>query len=379
MTRPARPMSRPRTPAVAGMGEYVPGLLWLIVLLAVNAFFVGAEFAVISARRSQIEPRAEAGSQAARTTLWAMEHATLMLAASQLGITICSLLILNVSEPAIHHLLEIPLDQTSLSEDAIRVIAFVVALVLVTFLHVVFGEMVPKNLSFSVPDRAALVLAPALVFVARIFKPIIISLNWLANSVLRVFRVEPKDEANSAFTLDEVAGIVEQSTREGVLADRTGTLTAAFEFTARKVSDVEVPIADAVLVPDTVTPEQVRVAVSEHGYSRYLVTNPQQEPYGYLHLKDVMDLVGTDAADRPVPPKRVRRLTSVLRTADLEDALAAMRRSGSHVARSLDSRGQAQGILFLEDIIEELVGEVEDVTSSPHHPERPSDGERSAG
>lgn len=97
------------------MSEYIPGLVWLFVLLAVNAFFVGAEFAVISARRSQIEPRAAAGSRSAKTTLWAMEHATLMLATSQLGITVCSLLILNVSEPAIKHLLEVPLAWTGLT------------------------------------------------------------------------------------------------------------------------------------------------------------------------------------------------------------------------------------------------------------------------
>ena len=159
------------------MGEYAPGLIALFVLLAFNAFFVGAEFAVISARRSQIEPKAEAGSKAAQTSLYAMEHATLMLATSQLGITICSLLILNVSEPAIHHLLEVPLGLTPLTADVISVLAFVIALVLVTFLHVVFGEMVPKNLSFSVPDRAVLMLAPPLVFVSRVFRPIIWALN----------------------------------------------------------------------------------------------------------------------------------------------------------------------------------------------------------
>src|SRR3978361_2227564 len=140
------------------------GIAWLVVLLLVNAFCVAAEFAVVSARRSQIEPRAEAGSRAAKSTLYAMEHATMMLATSQLGITICSLLILNVSEPAIHHLPEAPLALTNLSEDAITTIAFIIALVIVSFLHVVIGEMVPKNLSFSVPDRAALILAPPLVF-----------------------------------------------------------------------------------------------------------------------------------------------------------------------------------------------------------------------
>ena len=209
------------------MSESIPGILWLVVLLLVNAFFVGAEFAVISARRSQIEPKAESGSRAAKTTLWAMEHATLMLATSQLGITICSLLILNVSEPAIHHLLEVPLGLTGLPEAVSGIIAFAFTLLLVSFLHVVIGEMVPKNLSFSMPDQAALLLAPPLVFVGNVFKPVIIALNATANGVVRLFGVTPKSEATSVFTLGEVANIVAQSTKEGVLTDSTGALTAA--------------------------------------------------------------------------------------------------------------------------------------------------------
>ncbi len=345
------------------MSEYLPGIIWLFVLLAGNAFFVGAEFAVISARRSQIEPKAEAGSKAAKTTLWAMEHATLMLATSQLGITVCSLLILNVSEPAIHHLLEIPLGVTSLTPGAISVIAFIVALALVTFLHVVFGEMVPKNLSFSVPDRAALILAPPLVVVSKIFNPVIFSLNAVANGVLRLFKVEPKDEATSTFTLDEVANIVQQSTREGVLDDTSGTLTAAFEFSAKKVSDVEVPMPAMVVLPFEATPADVQRAVADHGFSRYVVAGPDGTPTGYLHLKDVIDLAVGDALTEPVPAKRIRRLTSTYRDADLEDALGLMRRTGGHVARSLDHDGVTTGVLFLEDIIEELVGEVQDATS----------------
>ena len=346
------------------MGEYVPGLIALFVLLGFNAFFVGAEFAVISARRSQIEPRAEAGSAAAKTSLYAMEHATLMLATSQLGITICSLLILNVSEPAIHHLLEVPLGLTALTADVISVLAFVIALVLVTFLHVVFGEMVPKNISFSVPDRAVLILAPPLVFVSRVFRPIIWTLNWLANAVLRLCRVEPKDEATSTYTLDEVAGIVQQSTREGVLTDTTGALTNAFEFTAKKVHDVEVPMAAIVALPRASTPDEVQRALAEHGFSRYILTDDDGEPMGYVHLKDVMDLSLGDAASQPFPAKRIRRLASVFRDSDLEDGLASMRRNGSHVARSVARDGGVTGILFLEDIIEELVGQVDDATSA---------------
>jgi CBS domain containing-hemolysin-like protein len=344
------------------MTEYLPGLLWLVVLLAGNAFFVGAEFAVISARRSQIEPRA-ASSKAARTTLWAMEHATLMLATSQLGITICSLLILTVSEPAIHHLLEHPLGLTALSPESISGVAFVVTLVLVTYLHVVFGEMVPKNLSFSVPDRAALLLAPPLVLVSRVVRPVIAVLNALANVIVRLCGVEPKDEATSTYTLEEVAAIVEQSRREGTLDHARGPLDRAFEFTDRSATDIEVPLADLVLLPASASPADLQRAVTEHGYSRYVLADADGEPVGYLHMKDVME-IGSDAFTEPVPAKRVRRLIAVPRDAELEDALARMRQHGAHVALSVDRDGVTRGVLFVEDAIEVLVGEINDATAA---------------
>jgi len=342
------------------MSDWV-GIVWLVILLGVNAFFVGAEFAIISARRSQIEPLAESGSRSAKTALWAMEHATLMLAASQLGITVCSLLILNVSEPAIHHLIEQPLHLLGLAEELVGVISFVIALLLVSFLHVIFGEMVPKNLSFSVPDRAVLLLAPPLVFIATIFRPIIVSLNATANGTLRLFRIEPKSEANSIFTIDEVANIVAQSTREGVLQDNTGALNAAFEFTTKKAQDVAVGMADLVSLPEDATPADVERAVAQHGFSRYILLNADDEPSGYVHLKDVID-VDEDEFTEPVPPKRIRQLISIYLATDLEDALATMRRSGVHVARVFDETGATRGVMFLEDIIEELVGEVQDAT-----------------
>ncbi len=337
------------------------GIVWLVVLLAGNAFFVAAEFAVISARRSQIEPLAEQGRSSAKTALYAMEHATLMLATTQLGITMCSLLILNVSEPAIHHLLEVPLHLTGLPEEMIGTIAFIVALLVVSFLHVVLGEMVPKNISFSLPDRAVLLLAPPLVGVARVFRPVIVALNARANGVLRLFRVEPKSEAASAFTLDEVSTIVEQSTREGVLSDRTGTLSAAFEFTSKTVADVAVPLDSLVSLPETATPGDVERAVAKYGFSRYVLVDDEGLPIGYVHLKDVIDL-DDDEYDDPIPTKRVRILPSIFEKTELEDALATMRRTGAHLSRSFSETGATRGVLFLEDIIEELVGEVQDAT-----------------
>ena len=266
------------------MGEYLPGLIWLVVLLVFNAFFVGAEFAVISARRSQIEPKAEAGSRAATTALWAMEHATLMLATCQLGITVCSLVILNVAEPSIHHLLEIPFGATGLSDRSVTLISFAVALSLVTFLHVVFGEMVPKNIAFSIPDRAVLVLAVPLVFVSRVVKPVIWLLNEIANNFLKLVGVEPKDEATSTYTFDEIATIVEQSTEEGLLEDESGTVTATFEFSGKTVGDVEVPIGTLVVLPPETTPEDVQSAVARYGFSRYIVSRIAAELQSAMYM-----------------------------------------------------------------------------------------------
>ncbi|WP_322409551.1 hemolysin family protein [Microbacterium invictum] len=340
------------------------GIAWLVVLLLGNAFFVGAEFAVISARRSQIEPLAEKGVRAARTALYAMEHATLMLATSQLGITICSLLILNVSEPAIHHLLEEPLALTGLPAGLVDAIAFAIALVLVSYLHVVFGEMVPKNLAFSVPDRAVLMLAAPLVWVSKVFHPVIFTLNWIANHIVRLFRVEPKDEAASTFTLEEVATIVNQSRIEGVLDDSAGTVAAVMEFTDKKAKDIAVPLADLVTLPETTTPGDIERAVARHGFSRYVIVGADGAPVGYVHLKDILRVAeGPDAAvDTPIPAKRIHHMVPVQETTDLEDALALMRRDGRHLAQVRDQSGTITAVLFLEDVIEELVGEVQDAT-----------------
>lgn len=343
------------------MQSELPGLIWFVLLLLSNAFFVGAEFALISARRAQIEPRAEAGSRPAKITISAMENVSLMLATAQLGITISSLLILLIAEPSIHHLLEYPLHGLGLSDDVVRSVSFALTLLLVTYLHVVIGEMVPKNLALAVPERAALILTPVLYALAMAIKPLVGALNSVSNSILRLFKFQPKDEANSSYTLDQVEDIIEHSTREGALSDVSGALSNTFEFTEKKVSDVAVPVSKLVLFSETVTPREVEQAVAKHGFSRYPLTDETGELVGYLHLKDVIDL-DADEADDAFPAKRVRTLISLPSSMELEDALASMRRVHAHMAKSFDVSGQVQGVLFLEDILEELVGEVQDAT-----------------
>ncbi|MGF3055778.1 hemolysin family protein [Microbacterium sp. YY-01] len=340
------------------------GLVWLVILLVINAFFVAAEFAVISARRSQIEPRAEEGSRAARTALYAMEHATLMLATSQLGITVCSLVILNVSEPAIHHLMQTPLQAWGAPDAVVASVSFAVALIVVSALHVIFGEMVPKNMAFSVPDRAVLVLATPLVWLSKLLHPVIWLLNTMANGVLLLFRVQPRNEAASAFTIGEVATIVDQSRREGVLTDTAGTVAAAVEFTDKKARDIAVSLSELVTVAENVTAEDIERAVSRHGFSRYVVVDGEGVPVGYVHLKDVLrDVEDPLSEPVPLPSKRIHHLIPVQEDTDLEDALAIMRRAGRHLARVRNAQGETTAVLFLEDIIEELIGEVQDATA----------------
>lgn len=339
------------------------GLVWLVVLLAGNAFFVAGEFAVLSARRSQIEPRAEAGSKRAKTALYAMEHVSQMLAISQLGITVCSLLILLVSEPAIHHLLTEPMVALGVPYAAASAAAFVVALLFVSFLHVTFGEMVPKNIAVSVADKAVLLVAPPLVFLYRVFMPLIWMLNVFANMVLRAFRVTPRDEVVSTFTLEEMESIVAESKRGGTVRDESGVIAGALEFSEYTAQKVMVPVDELVTVPTDVTPKKVEKAVGRTGFSRFVVADEEGSFTGYVHLKDVMSLPESRSAD-PIPVTAVRSLGNMSTEDEVDDCLAQMQRTGSHLARVIDGEGVTRGILFLEDVLEVLVGEINDATQS---------------
>ncbi|MBX9245450.1 HlyC/CorC family transporter [Actinotalea ferrariae] len=329
-----------------------------VLLLAANAFFVGAEFAIISARRSSIEPLAAAGSRRARVVLWAMEHVSLMLACAQLGITVCSTSLGVVAEPAIAHVIEGPLAAAGLPESAVHPVAFVIALAIVVYLHVVLGEMVPKNLAVAGPDRAVLWFGPPLVWIARAVSPVITALNWLANHMLRLVGVEPKDEVASAFTAEEVQSIVERSQAEGLLVDAQGLLAGAIEFSDRTAADVMVPVESLVSVARGCSVADVERLVARTGFSRFVVTDEAGVPVGYLHLKDVL-YAGPGERDLPVPEWRVRALAQVGPGDEVEAALAAMQRSGTHLARVVDD-AVVVGVVFLEDILEELVGEVRD-------------------
>ena len=334
------------------------GILWLVILLISNAFFVGSEFAVIAARRAQIEPLAQEGNKAAKVTLKAMEQVSLMLATAQLGITVSSILILVVAEPSIQRLMMPLFELIGVDYQTGYTLSFLVALVLVTYLHVVFGEMIPKNLAIAIPDRMSLILAPMLYGVSVAFRPIVLSLNLVSNVILRLLGVAPRDEANTAFTLDQVEDIVETSTREGVLSDTSGTLSNTFDFTEKKVGDIYWQMDKLIVLDHSSSASDVQQAVAKHGFSRYPLSESGRV-VGYIHVKDILELEKIDAS---IPKEVIRPMVSLPESMDLEDALASMRKSGAHIARTFNSTGELTGALFLEDIIEELVGEIRDAT-----------------
>ena len=329
-----------------------------LLLLAGNAFFVGAEFALISARRSAIEPLALAGNKRATTVLWAMEHVSLMLACAQLGVTVCSVTLGVIAEPALAHLIEGPLTAVGAPSALVHPIAFILALAVVVYLHVVFGEMVPKNLSVSGPDAAVMWFGPPLVYIGRAVRPIIVALNWLANHAVRATGVEPRDEVASAFTAEEVQSILEHSRAQGVLDDSQGLLAGAIEFSDRSAADVMVPVADLVTLAEGCTADDVERLVARTGFSRFPVVAADGELVGYLHLKDVL-FATDDQRDTPLQSWRVRALAEASPGDEIEAVLRAMQRSGAHLARVWDGES-VLGVVFLEDILEELVGEVRD-------------------
>lgn len=336
------------------------GVVVVVVLLGLNAFFVGAEFALISARRTEIEPRAEAGSRFARITLHAMENVSLMMAAAQLGITVCTIGLGSIGEPAIAHLIEPVLHDLGISDALLHPIAFAIALLLVVSLHVVIGEMVPKNIALAGPERSALVLGPPLALIVRVFKPFIVSFNWIANVTLRSFGVTPKDEVTSAFTRDEVAGLVEESHREGLFEHGEGRLLLdALQFEDRTAQAVLLPMAELETVGPEATPGLVEELAGRTGYSRFPVLLEAGVLSGYLHLKDL--LAEDDARrDQPVAARDRRMLPTVAVDDRLRTVLQTMQRSRAHLASVRGADGGVLGVVALEDVLEELVGEIRD-------------------
>ena len=337
-------------------------VLITIALLLANAFFVGGEFAAMSARRSQLEPIADAGSKRAAIAVDALQHTGVILATCQLGITVCSVLLGAISEAALHHALHPVMEAVGVPHAFTDVASLVLAILIVVYLHVVVGEMIPKNLAIAGPERSAILLVPPLMKVMRIAKPVILGMDWVSKAFVRAMGIDPKDEVGSAFTAEEVHTVLAESHKEGLVeAEKYGLVGAALEFSDKNARDVAVPLEELITVEEGATPDGIERLVAKHGFSRYPLADAAGELAGYLHLKDVLYAEGEERTV-PVPRKRLRRMATVRHDDEVEDVLRTMQRTGTHVARVVGDSGEVVGVVFLEDVIEELVGEVTDYT-----------------
>ncbi|MGV0717673.1 hemolysin family protein [Mycolicibacterium sp. XJ662] len=342
------------------------GVLLTIVLLALNAFFVASEFALISARRDRLEALAENGKKSAVTVIRANENLSLMLAGSQLGITICSILLGRVGEPAVAHLLEKPFDLVGIPDAVLHTVSFFVALAVVVTLHVLLGEMVPKNIAIAGPETTAMLLIPTYLVWIRMAKPLIAFYNWCANMTLRAFRIQPKDELDVTVSTVELSEMIAESVSEGLLDPEEHTrLTRALQIRNRVVNDVAVPLREIRAVPVAregagPTVGAIEDALAETGYSRFPIADTNGNYLGYLHIKDVLPLVNDP--DAVLDSAMVRPLPRVPASLPLPDGLSRLRRRNAHLALVTERDGTVSAMVALEDLVEDLVGTVRDGT-----------------
>lgn len=338
-------------------------LLATLLLLLGNAFFVGAEFALIASRRTAIEPLA-GSSRAARIAVRAMNDVPLMIAGSQLGVTVCSLGLGALAEPALAHLLYGPFQATGLDRLA-EPAAFVLALGLVVYAHTVVGEMVPKNLTLAGPERAVLWLAPPLYGFCLATRPVLAAMRWAARGILRVWRITATDSVKTVFTAEELAGLVSQARTEGLLdPEAHARISGALALSRSTAADALRPWSTVTTVPEDVSPAALEVLATRTGRSRFpVVERATRRVLGFVHIKDMLGIVGPQRR-AAIPPELVRPLAVVVPECTLADLLLAMRRERRHIVLVSDGR-RPLGVVTLDDVLNAVVGASGTVERSP--------------
>ncbi|MFM9033386.1 MAG: hemolysin family protein [Mycobacterium sp.] len=345
------------------MGEFF-ALILTVLLIAANAFFVGAEFALISARRDRLEALAEQGKRSAVTVIRAGENLAVMLAGAQLGITIGSIILGRVGEPAVAHLLEPVFDLFGVPVAVVHTVSFVVAITVVVILHVLLGEMVPKNIALAGPEKVAMLLVPPYLLWVKATRPVIAVYDWCARSVLRLMGVQAKTELENTVSMVELAEMIAESRSEGLLdPEEHMRLSRALQIRTRAVGDVGMPLAGIRSVPVAAAGSgpsvaAIEAALAESGYSRFPVTDTGGGFIGFVHIKDTLDLI--DHPGAALAASSVRWLPRLSAAMPLAEAMSRLRDTNSHLALLTAEDGAVCGMVTLEDLVADLVGTVRD-------------------
>ena len=339
------------------------GLKIFIVLFLVlaNGFFVASEFALVGVRRSRIAALAEAGHRRARLLVELVDNLNAYISATQLGITLASLALGWIGEPAVAHLLEIPL-RGLVSDTLLHTIAFAVAFSIITFLHIVLGELAPKTIALERAERTALAIAVPMKIFYKVFYYPIRLLDWAGTRTVRLLGLNPSSEHASIYTQNELRQLIDISRRSGHLQkDEQELINGVFEFSSAEVREAMVPRTSVHAIPVTATLEESKEAFRSLGYSRLPVYRERlDDVVGILFRRDLEPFVeeplGEDFQLESLlhPPKFIPA------TARLGAALKHMQISREHLSIVIDEHGGMEGIITLEDLLEEIVGEIDD-------------------
>lgn len=330
----------------------------MLVLLLANGFFVAAEFAYITARRNVLE---QLDTSSGRIAVRLNRDLSLSMAAAQLGITMASLGLGAVAEPAVAALLEQGLGFLPIPENVLHVVALIIALLIVVFLHMVVGEMAPKNVAIASPERSATVLAHLFRGYVIVFRPLIVLLNAISNGVLRLFGVKPADSLEVGHSADDLAVIIAAGQEEGVIEDFAHRLlTGAIIFGDLDAAETMIPRPDVLAVAVRAPVSDIEQVMRETGHSRVPVYEDDLDNVlGFVHVKDLMG-VSDDDREEPIDHGLIREILFVPESAHIRSVLDEMRRTRIHFAIVVDEHGSTAGIITMEDIAEELVGDIRD-------------------
>ncbi|KXK60992.1 hypothetical protein AWW66_16000 [Micromonospora rosaria] len=334
-----------------------------VVLLALNGFFVAAEFALVAAKRYRLEQLAVGGGRAARAALDGVRELSLMLAGAQLGITLCTLGLGALAEPAIERLLGPLLHAAGLPTAASHVVALVFALSLVTFLHLVVGEMAPKSWAITHPERSALLLALPFRAFARVARPVLSVLNAWANAMLRLVKVNPQDQLAQVHGPSELRILLEQSREHGLLgAEQHQLLTSMLELQRTTVADVMEPFDRIVTVRRDDPADRIEEVSRDSGRSRLAVVDDSGDVVGLVHVREAVRAVTTGRS--ATAGELMSSAFTVPAESTVNQAVAAMRGRQTQLALVRNGGGPTRpiGFVALEDLLEEVIGEFDDET-----------------
>ncbi len=339
----------------------VSALLVAVTLVVINGFFVAVEFAFTASRRPALESQAAAGNRFAGWALASMNELPVTFAGAQLGIAGASLALGFVIESSLEVAFEGLYQAIGLPEGAITTLSLVTALLIVSFVHNVFGEMAPKNATIAAPERVALVVSAPFRGYVTIFRPIIFTLSWIAGGVLRLFGVQARRTIEMTHSPEDIASLVKTIGAGGVIDPGSSSLlTSALRFQDTSVSEVMVPRPDLVAMSASDSAAQFERRVVETGHSRIPVYGEDLDDIqGFIHAKDLLG-VETGRRDEPVAGSLIRSVPIVPETMSISPVMEMMRSEGVHLAVAIDEHGSVAGLVTLEDIAEELVGEIRD-------------------